>query len=80
MANVNATLTCPHYGHEAHEIMPTDRCIVVYDCPSCARTLRPKAADCCVCCSYWASDILEGLESLWTKPLLYSARGCETSV
>jgi len=25
----------------------------------------------------WASDILEGLESLWTKPLQYSARGPE---
>ena len=25
----------------------------------------------------WASDILEGLESLWTKPLHYSARGSE---
>jgi trehalose-6-phosphate synthase/Kef-type K+ transport system membrane component KefB len=25
----------------------------------------------------WASDILEGLESLWTKPLLYSVRGWE---
>jgi trehalose-6-phosphate synthase len=29
----------------------------------------------------WASDILEGLESLWTKPLLYSVHGWEdTSV
>jgi trehalose 6-phosphate synthase len=29
----------------------------------------------------WASDILEGLESLWTKPLRYSVRGWEeTSV
>lgn len=29
----------------------------------------------------WASDILEGLESLWTKPLLYSVRGWDdTSV
>ena len=29
----------------------------------------------------WASDILEGLESLWTKPLLYSVRDWEeTSV
>ena len=27
----------------------------------------------------WASDILEGLESLWTKPLLYSVRGWEDS-
>ena len=25
----------------------------------------------------WASDILEGLESLWTKPLLYSVRRWE---
>jgi trehalose-6-phosphate synthase len=25
----------------------------------------------------WASDILEGLESLWTKPLLYAVRGWE---
>ena len=25
----------------------------------------------------WASDILEGLESLWTKPLHYSVRGWE---
>jgi hypothetical protein len=30
---------------------------------------------------HWASDILEGLESLWTKPLRYSVRGWEeTSV
>jgi trehalose 6-phosphate synthase len=29
----------------------------------------------------WASDILDGLESLWTKPLVYSVRGWEeTSV
>jgi hypothetical protein len=32
--------------------MPTDRCVVAYECPSCARTLRPKADDCCVFCSY----------------------------
>ncbi len=25
----------------------------------------------------WASDILEGLESIWSKPLLYSVRGWE---
>ncbi len=25
----------------------------------------------------WASDILEGLESLWTKPLHYSVQGWE---
>jgi hypothetical protein len=52
MANLNSTVTCPYCGHKAHEVMPTDRCVVVYDCPACARTLRPKAADCCVFCSY----------------------------
>jgi hypothetical protein len=52
MANVNATLTCPNCAHHAHEVMPTDRCVVVYDCPACARTLRPKKGDCCVFCSY----------------------------
>jgi trehalose-6-phosphate synthase len=25
----------------------------------------------------WASDILEGLESIWTKPLQYAARASE---
>ena len=30
MANLNATLTCPDCGHHAREVMPTDRCIVVY--------------------------------------------------
>ena len=28
MTDSNATLTCPHFGHRAHEVMPTDRCIV----------------------------------------------------
>jgi trehalose-6-phosphate synthase len=29
----------------------------------------------------WASDILDGLESLWTKPLVYAVHGWEeTSV
>ena len=52
MANLNTTVTCPYCGHEAHEVMPTERCVVVYDCPLCAGTLRPKAGDCCVFCSF----------------------------
>src|SRR5581483_375858 len=52
MANLNATLTCPHCGHQSHEVMPTDRCIVVYECPACAGMLRPRPGDCCVFCSY----------------------------
>jgi hypothetical protein len=42
MANLNATLTCPYCGHHAHEGMPTDRCVVVYDCPACAPNAEAK--------------------------------------
>lgn len=52
MAKVNATLRCPHCGDQVQVVMPTDRCLVAYDCLACARTLRPKAGDCCVFCSY----------------------------
>src|SRR4029453_11251884 len=47
MANLDAMLTCPHCGHQPHEVMPTDRCIVVYDCPACARRLSPKGTAVC---------------------------------
>ena len=78
MASLNATLTCPHCGHEAKEVMPTDRCIVVYDCPACARTLRPKAADCCV---FAPTLIVRALpsktQSPRTKPGSQSIAGAE---
>jgi uncharacterized C2H2 Zn-finger protein len=45
-------LTCPNCGHVAREVMPTDACIYLYDCPRCAAVLKPKAGDCCVFCSY----------------------------
>ncbi|MCA1562110.1 MAG: hypothetical protein LC753_04350 [Acidobacteria bacterium] len=52
MDDLNAILTCPHCSHEEPTIMPTDRCVIVFDCPGCGATLRPKAGDCCVFCSY----------------------------
>jgi predicted RNA-binding Zn-ribbon protein involved in translation (DUF1610 family) len=63
MANLNATLTCPNCGHEAHEIMPTDRCVVVYDCPACGRTLRPKTGD----CVYFAPTLIVRAPQFRTK-------------
>jgi hypothetical protein len=47
-----STLTCPECGQQATETMPVNACIWFYDCPGCAATLRPKAGDCCVFCSY----------------------------
>ena len=47
-----STLTCPHCGHRATEHMPTDACVIFYDCPNCGETLKPLPGDCCVFCSY----------------------------
>ncbi|WP_424363782.1 GDCCVxC domain-containing (seleno)protein [Methylocystis parvus] len=32
--------------------MPTDACVLAYDCPACHARLTPKHGDCCVFCSY----------------------------
>lgn len=45
-------VTCPACGCQVEEHMPDDHCVVVWNCPDCGRTLRPKAGDCCVFCSY----------------------------
>lgn len=47
-----STITCPQCGHSATETMPLDACVGFYPCKGCGVTLRPKAGDCCVFCSY----------------------------
>ena len=49
---LRSTITCPHCGHQASELMPTDACVGFYPCKGCGRTLRPKHGDCCVFCSH----------------------------
>lgn len=34
------------------EDVPTDQCVVFFECPACATILRPQPGDCCVFCSY----------------------------
>jgi hypothetical protein len=46
-----SVLTCPSCGASHAETMPVDACMIRYDC-ACGYTLRPKAGDCCVFCSY----------------------------
>jgi hypothetical protein len=48
----SSTITCPHCAHERAETMPTNACIVFYDCVACGALLRPKSGDCCVFCSF----------------------------
>ncbi len=50
--HLQSTITCPECGFKKTETMPTDSCRVFYDCQSCQMTLRQKAGDCCVFCSY----------------------------
>jgi len=51
-AILQSTITCPACGAESREDMPTDACVVFYECKACGRLLRPQPGDCCVFCSY----------------------------
>jgi len=51
-AILRSRLTCPHCGAVREESMPTDACLIFYECNGCRRVLRPKSGDCCVFCSY----------------------------
>ncbi|MDL2401226.1 GDCCVxC domain-containing (seleno)protein [Rhizobium mayense] len=49
---LSSTITCPICRFQATETMPIDACQYSYECKGCGATLRPKAGDCCVFCSY----------------------------
>ena len=49
---LESVITCPACGHSQTETMPTNACVVFYDCPDCKTKLSPKQGDCCVFCSY----------------------------
>ena len=52
MADLSVTMRCPVCAVVVTEWMPTDRCIVVWECTGCHATIRPKPGDCCVYCSF----------------------------
>ena len=52
MIELQSDLTCPDCGARHRETMPENACLYFYDCTACGRTLKPKAGDCCVFCSY----------------------------
>src|SRR5262245_41219324 len=49
---LQSTLTCPHCGYQAAEMMPANACVAVCDCEGCGATLRPLRGSCCVFCAY----------------------------
>ncbi len=51
-STLESTITCPECGFAKEETMLNDSCQFFYDCINCKATLKPKAGDCCVFCSY----------------------------
>ena len=49
---LQSAITCPKCGHQATEQMPTDACVVFYNCKGCGAKLKPLPGSCCVFCSY----------------------------
>ena len=51
-ALTRSIITCSTCGTRAEADMPTDACLVHFECQSCHTVLRPNPGDCCVFCSY----------------------------
>lgn len=49
---IQSEITCPKCGHRKMETMPTDVCVIKYNCEKCQVEMRPKEGDCCVFCTY----------------------------
>ncbi len=45
-------ITCPNCGHTETETLPTDVCVIKYNCKECGTEMSPKKGDCCVFCTY----------------------------
>ena len=50
--SVTSDLTCPFCGNTTTETLPTEYCLIKFDCKKCKQTILPKEGDCCVFCSY----------------------------
>ncbi len=49
---LEAVVTCPNCGHKSNEIMPTQFCLIRYQCRNCSAILVPKEGDDCIFCSW----------------------------
>jgi DNA-directed RNA polymerase subunit RPC12/RpoP len=45
-------ITCPKCGHKAVEKLPTEVCLIKYNCKKCTTELTPEGDDCCVFCTH----------------------------
>ncbi len=49
---LEAVVTCPNCGYKSSEIMPTQFCLIRYQCKNCSAILVPKEGDDCIFCSW----------------------------
>ena len=49
---LESTVTCPKCGFQNTERMPTDHCLIRYQCKNCGFVMTPKKGTCCIFCSY----------------------------
>lgn len=49
---LDSKITCPRCGYSSVEHMPTNYCLIRYQCKQCGFVMTPKQGDCCVFCSY----------------------------
>lgn len=49
---VYSEITCPKCGYTKTEKLPTDVCLIRYQCEKCKTEMTPKSGDCCVFCTY----------------------------
>jgi rubredoxin len=49
---LDSVVTCSMCGYRSKERMPTDYCLIKYQCRKCGYVMTPKAGDCCIFCSY----------------------------
>jgi hypothetical protein len=47
-----STITCPECGFGVELEMPVNACQYFFTCSGCGASLKPKAGDCCIFCSY----------------------------
>lgn len=49
---LKSVIKCPECGFSKSEKMPSDVCLIKYNCENCGTEMRPKEEDCCVFCTY----------------------------
>jgi len=49
---LESVVTCPHCNFRSQEVMPTNFCLIRFQCKNCHAILVPKEGDDCIFCSW----------------------------